>query len=129
VESTDSEGDRGLDATFAALADPTRRAVIALLRQQPLRSGDMATALDTSRPAMSRHLKVLRQAGLVEEETLEEDARGRMYQLRAAPFSVLRDWLDEVESFWSDQLQAFKAHAERKQPPPPPRPPPRKKRR
>lgn len=105
-----------LDQTFAALADPTRRAVIALLREKPLRSSDVAAALETSRPAMSRHLGVLRRAGLVEEETLEDDARGRVYQLCRQPFSELRTWLDEVEAFWEDQLQAFKAHAERKAP-------------
>jgi DNA-binding transcriptional ArsR family regulator len=103
-----------LDQTFAALADPTRRAVIALLREKPLRSSEMATALSTSRPAMSRHLRVLRLAGLVEEEGQDDDARVRIYQLRRAPFSELRSWLDEVEAFWADQLSAFKAHAERK---------------
>lgn len=102
-----------LDQTLAALADPTRRAVVALLGEQPLRSGDLASALDTSRPSMSRHLRVLRRAGLVEEQTLDEDARGRLYQLRRAPLSDLRDWLDEVEHFWSDQLVSFKRHAER----------------
>ena len=104
-----------LDQTFAALADPTRRAVISLLREGPRRSSDMATALATSRPAMSRHLRVLRRAGLVEEESLEDDARVRMYQLCREPFSELRAWLDQVEAFWEDQLRAFKAHAERKQ--------------
>jgi DNA-binding transcriptional ArsR family regulator len=104
-----------LDQTFAALADPTRRAVIGLLRVGPRRSSEMATALATSRPAMSRHLRVLRRAGLVEEEGLEDDARVRMYQLRRGPFSELRAWLDEVEAFWADQLRAFKAHAERRQ--------------
>ena len=103
-----------LDQTFVALADPTRRAVIALLREKPLCSSDMAAALSTSRPAMSRHLKVLRRAGLVEEESLDQDARVRMYQLRREPFSRLRSWLDEVEEFWAGQLAAFKAHAERK---------------
>jgi DNA-binding transcriptional ArsR family regulator len=104
-----------LDQTFAALADPTRRAVIGLLREGPRRSSEMATALATSRPAMSRHLRVLRRAGLVAEEGLEDDARVRMYQLCREPFSELRSWLDEVEAFWADQLRAFKAHAERRQ--------------
>jgi len=99
---------------LAALTDPTRRAVIALLRKKPLRSSDMADALSTSRPAMSRHLRVLRKAKLVEEEVLDEDARVRMYQLRREPFSELRTWLDEVEAFWESQLDAFKAHAERR---------------
>lgn len=67
-----------------------------------------------SRPAMSRHLRVLRRSGLVSEEVQEHDARLRMYRLRPEPFSELRDWLDELAKFWDDQLQAFKAHAERK---------------
>jgi DNA-binding transcriptional ArsR family regulator len=107
--------DVNLDQTFGALADPTRRAVVALLRQGPRRSSEMAAALSTSRPAMSRHLRVLRRAGLVEEEGLDDDARVRMYQLCREPFAELREWLDEVEAFWAGQLRSFKAHAERKQ--------------
>ena len=67
-----------------------------------------------SRPAMSRHLKLLRKTGLVSESELAEDARVRMYQLEREPFTELRDWLSEVEAFWGDQLQAFKAHAEKR---------------
>ena len=103
-----------LDQTFAALSDPTRRAVIRLLGEQPLRSGEIAAALATSRPAMSRHLKVLRRAGIVKEEILEDDARGRVYRLHPGPFGDLREWLDEVEAFWEDQLDAFKKHVETK---------------
>jgi DNA-binding transcriptional ArsR family regulator len=101
-----------LHETFAALAEPTRMAVVGLLRSRPLRSGDIAAALSVSRPAMSRHLRVLRRAGLVAEETLEEDSRSRVYRLRPEAFSELRGWLDEVEAFWGDQLRAFKQHAE-----------------
>lgn len=61
---------------------------------------------------MSRHLRVLRRTGLVTEDGLEEDARARVYRLRAEPFAALRLWLDEVEAFWSEQLSAFVAHAE-----------------
>lgn len=103
-----------LDQTFAALADPTRRAVIGLLRQGPLRSGEIASTLSLSHPATSRHLRVLRHAGLVSEESQVEDARVRVYQLEREPFGELRGWLDEVEAFWGDQLRAFKAHAERR---------------
>ena len=69
-----------------------------------------------SRPAMSRHLRILRRAGLVEENELEDDARVRLYRLRQEPFLELRAWLDEVESFWEDQLQSFKEHVERRKP-------------
>ena len=103
-----------LDHTLAALSDPTRRAVVDLLRKRPLRSSDIAHRLSMSRPAMSRHLRVLRKTGLVEEGALEDDARVRMYRLNRRPFSELRHWLDQVEAFWSDQLDAFKAHAEQK---------------
>jgi len=102
-----------LDATFAALADPTRRGVVELLRREPRRAGDLASRLGMSPPAMSRHLRVLRKTGLVEEEGTEDDARVRVYRLRPEPFEQLRGWLDEVEAFWSDQLASFKAHAER----------------
>src|ERR1700753_4075640 len=103
-----------LDQTFAALADPTRRGVIDMLRKQPRRAGDLADELGMSRPAMSRHLKVLRTTGLIEPASDDADARAKVYRLRPEPFSALRDWLDEVEQFWAGQLAAFKAHAERK---------------
>lgn len=103
-----------LDRTLAALADPTRRGVIDLLRRKPRRASEIADALAMTRPAMSRHLRVLRQAGLVREDGQDDDARVRVYRLERAPFTDLRGWLDEVEALWTDQLQAFKAHAERR---------------
>jgi DNA-binding transcriptional ArsR family regulator len=102
-----------VDRTLTALADPTRRGVIELLRKQPRRAGDLAAALRMSPPAMSRHLRVLRASGLVEEDHQGEDARVRTYRLRKPPFDALQRWLSEVESFWSAELQAFKVHAER----------------
>jgi len=103
-----------LGVTFQALADPTRRGVIELLRTQPRRAGDLSSRLETSRPAMSRHLRVLRQSGLVEEEVSPEDARGRVYRLRREPFDAMHGWIEEIEEFWTDQLDAFRAHAERR---------------
>jgi DNA-binding transcriptional ArsR family regulator len=103
-----------IDRTLAALADPTRRRVVDLLRKKPLRAGDLAAAFEMSAPAMSRHLRVLRKSGLVEEEADEDDARVRMYHLRPERFREMRGWLDEVEGYWTDQLAAFKAHAERR---------------
>lgn len=103
-----------LDATFTALADPTRRGVVELLRKRPRRASDLADALDASRPAMSRHLRVLRASGLVETADDDEgDARERIYRLRQAPFEELRGWLDDVERFWTVQLGSFKEHVER----------------
>jgi len=63
---------------------------------------------------MSRHLRVLRHAGLVHEESPPEDARIRMYRLNRDPFSELSDWVSEVEAFWGDQLDSFKRHVERR---------------
>jgi DNA-binding transcriptional ArsR family regulator len=101
-----------LDAMLAALADPHRRGVVDLLRRQPRRAGDLADELGMSRPAMSRHLKVLRRTGLIEPASDEADARARVYRLLPEPFSTLRRWLDDVERFWSHELDAFRAHAE-----------------
>ena len=103
-----------LDATLAALADPTRRRVVDLLRKRPRRAGELARAFRMSPPAMSRHLRVLRTRGLVEEDRSESDNRVRVYRLRPEPFRDLSGWLEEVERFWDDQLGSFKAHAERK---------------
>ena len=63
----------------------------------------------------TRHLRVLRTRGLIEEERVEDDGRVRVYRLCSEPFRDLQEWLEEVESFWSDQLDAFKAHAERRE--------------
>ena len=103
-----------LEDTFLALGDPARLHVVRLLRKRPRRSGEIAAALSMSRPTTSRHLGVLRRAGLVEEATLEDDARSREYRLRPEPFSRMRTWLDEVEAFWGEQLDGFRDHVEKK---------------
>ncbi len=105
-----------VDATLAALSDPTRREVVELLRQGPRRSGELAAATRSSPPAMSRHLRVLREVGLVEAALADDDARLRLYRLRPQPFADLRAGLDQVQAFWDEQLGAFKAHAERETP-------------
>jgi DNA-binding transcriptional ArsR family regulator len=102
-----------LDDTLAALADPTRRRVVYLLRKGPRRAGELAEATGMSGPALSRHLRVLRVNGLVETAADDGDARVRLYRLRQQPFVALQAWLDQVDAFWGEQLGAFKAHAER----------------
>ncbi len=99
---------------MAALADPTRRRVVELLKHGPQRAGELAAATRMSGPAMSRHLRILRASGMVEADVMDRDARVRMYRLRAEPFAALRAWLDQVEAFWAEQLGAFKQHAEAK---------------
>src|SRR5262245_49521913 len=114
VVRRNSMPSQDLDRTLAALADPTRRSIIDLLRQKPRRPGELADALSLNRPRMSQHLRVLRQSGLVEEDQrLDHDARIRVFRLRPEPLAAVRDWLDEVQEFWSAQLASFKMHAER----------------
>jgi DNA-binding transcriptional ArsR family regulator len=101
-----------LDDTLAALADPVRRSAVELLAQGPRRAGELAAELGTTPSTMSKHLRVLRQGGLVEETHPEFDARVRIYTLRSAPMTELRSWLDAAERGWAEQLAAFKSHIE-----------------
>lgn len=101
-----------IDATLSALADPTRRHIVELLRVRPQRAGELVAAFDVSAPAVSRHLKVLRRSGLVTDHGVADDARLRVYELRQEPFTALQAWLDQVQAFWADQLGAFREHVE-----------------
>ncbi|MGC1564366.1 MAG: metalloregulator ArsR/SmtB family transcription factor [Bradyrhizobium sp.] len=92
---------------LAVLADPTRRRVFERLRHGPRPVNLIAAGLPVSRPAVSQHLKALKQAGLVVERS--EGAR-RIYSLRREGLMELREWLD---GFWGDALEAFKLEAER----------------
>jgi DNA-binding transcriptional ArsR family regulator len=92
---------------LAVLADPTRRQVFERLRRGPRAVNKIAQGLPVSRPAVSQHLKVLKDAGLVEERS--EGVR-RIYSLRREGLMELREWLD---SFWGEALDAFKLEAER----------------
>jgi DNA-binding transcriptional ArsR family regulator len=103
----------GVDRTLAALADPHRRRVVDLLSQRPRAAGELARELELSAPSMSRHLKTLRESGLVEESHPTFDARVRIYALRPEPMVHLLRWLEEAERLWSEQLAAFKAHLEK----------------
>lgn len=105
-------GPEEIDHILSALADPTRRRMIDLLREGPMRAGELAAAFDISAPAVSRHLRILRETELIEEDEAGEDRRLRVYRLRAAPFADLQSWLEEVAAYWTSQLAAFKAHAE-----------------
>jgi DNA-binding transcriptional ArsR family regulator len=105
---------RNVDQTLAALADPYRRRTVELLGQRPRRAGELADALGLPAPAMSRHLRELKQSGLVEETHPEFDARVRIYALKDGAMADLKKWLADTERMWSDQLASFKAHVERK---------------
>ena len=93
--------------TLTVLADPTRRQVFERLRAGPRPVNLLAAGLPVSRPAVSQHLKALKDAGLVEERS--EGVR-RIYSLRREGLMELREWLD---SFWGDALEAFRLEAER----------------
>ncbi|HLZ75737.1 metalloregulator ArsR/SmtB family transcription factor [Phenylobacterium sp.] len=94
---------------FAALADPTRREVFERLAGGPLPVGELARGLPVSRPAVSQHLKVLKEAGLV---TDRPDGTRRVYQIDPQGLGQIRAWLDR---FWDEALEAFKAEVERDQ--------------
>ena len=108
-------GAAGLDDTLAALADPVRRQAVELLAERPRRAGELARELHTTPSAMSKHLRVLRQRGLVTETHPEFDARVRIYALRSAAMTELRSWLETAEQAWAEQLAAFAAHLEAEQ--------------
>lgn len=101
-----------MSAAFGALSDASRRQLIRLLLQKPRRAGELAESLDMSPQALSRHLRVLRRAGLIAEQGIERDARVRIYSVQATAFQPVQDWMTQVENLWERQLQAFKAYAE-----------------
>lgn len=97
---------------FEALADPTRREVLQLLGSRPHRAGELADATGMSPPAMSRHLKVLLGAGIVEDERVPEDARVRVFKLRPESLAAVQAYLDQLQMEWRQQLRSFKRHVE-----------------
>lgn len=88
---------RRLDAAFAAMADPTRRAILLRLRRGEATVGELAEPFQISQPAISRHLQVLERAGLI---TRGKDAQKRPRRLDAAGFSAVSDWIGSFEQFW-----------------------------
>ena len=102
-----------MESVFEIIAEPNRRAILSLLIASEQSVGEIERQLGMPQPTVSKHLRVLRDAGLVQQAILDSDARARLIKLRQPAFTQLRAWLDEVEAFWGDQLAAFKAHAER----------------
>jgi DNA-binding transcriptional ArsR family regulator/uncharacterized protein YndB with AHSA1/START domain len=100
---------------LVALADPTRRAMVELLAERPRRVGELVAAFPVSQPAISRHLRVLRRHGLVEEQVPAGDRRGRVYRLRPDSLDPLAGWLDQVRRFWADHLEQFRSYVEHEQ--------------
>lgn len=112
-----------LDATFAALADPTRRAILARLALGEASVAELAAPFDMSQPAISKHLKVLEQAGLISRG---QDAQRRPRKIEGGPLGEATAWLEEYRQFWErryealdtllDQLQAKPPKSKRKRP-------------
>jgi DNA-binding transcriptional ArsR family regulator len=97
------------EATFSALADPTRRAVLDLLRKGSQPAGRIARAFPLSRPAISKHLRLLRRAHLVEQR---RQGRLRVYQLNPEPLKTVDSWLEGYRGFWRTSLAGLKAFVE-----------------
>ncbi len=102
----DIEADRQ-SAWLAGLADPTRRRIVELLQAGPRPATELHGAFAIAGPAVSRHLRVLREAGLVSERRVPEDGRVRLYGLEPEPLLQLARWLDGVAGGWQGQLDAF----------------------
>jgi DNA-binding transcriptional ArsR family regulator len=97
------------EATFQALADPTRRAVLDLLRRGSQPAGQIASAFPVSRPAISKHLRLLRRAHLVREH---REGRNRVYQLNPQPLRAVDSWIEQYRVFWTQSLNDLKAFVE-----------------
>jgi len=93
--------------TFTVLAEPTRRRILDLLRQQPRSVGELTRQLRLSQPGTSKHLRVLRDAGLVQ---VRRDAQRRFYELRPEPLAELHAWLEPYRAMWARSLDALERH-------------------
>ncbi len=102
-----------LSTTFAALADPTRRAILERLARDPTSVGELAAPFEISLPAISRHLKVLESARLIRRE---KDAQWRRCRLEATPLREATDWLVQYRRFWEQRFDSLAAYLEDLQP-------------
>jgi DNA-binding transcriptional ArsR family regulator len=99
----------GSDKVFKALSDPTRRAILTLLRERRRSVGEIASNFRVSRPAISRHLRLLRGAGLVVDRP---QGTARVCELNAAPLRQVESWLDAYKTFWTVSLERLKSNLE-----------------
>ena len=103
-----------LDSQLSAIADPTRRAVVELLATGPQRASDLANRTGTSRSRMSKHLRVLLDAGIARDERPPEDARARVFHLQPQAIDDMRGWMERLQGEWDARLQSFKEHVEQR---------------
>jgi DNA-binding transcriptional ArsR family regulator len=96
-----------LEAAFEVLAEPNRRRILDLLRVAERPVGDLVAELAVSQPAISKHLRILREAGLVE---VRSDAQRRLYRVRAEPLRAVQEWLEPYRQLWESRLDDLEQH-------------------
>jgi len=99
-----------MESTFAIIAEPNRRAILSLLASSDLSVGEIERELGMTQPTVSKHLRVLREAGFVEAEV---DAQRRLYRLRPEPLKEVEEWLEPFRRFWARHLDALERHLDR----------------
>ena len=104
-----------VESSFAVIAEPNRRAILGLLATSERSVGDLEHALRMPQPSVSKHLRVLREAGFVESRI---DAQRRLYRIRPEPLMEVDAWLAPFRRFWSTHLDALERHLDRVNPPP-----------
>jgi DNA-binding transcriptional ArsR family regulator len=98
-----------MSAAYFALAEPHRRQILDLLRDRERHAGELVESLELSQPGVSKHLRVLREAGLV---AVRRDGKRRLYSLCPAPLVEVDQWLEPYRAFWSERLDALERHLE-----------------
>src|SRR5215469_12296385 len=102
---------RSREAVFRAIADPTRREILGLLRVNSQTVGELAQNFRMSRPAVSKHVRILKSAGLI---ATRDERAARVCELNAQPLRAVRDWLADYDAFWGESLRGLKTYVERK---------------
>jgi DNA-binding transcriptional ArsR family regulator len=103
-----TEDARGTDQLLAALADPTRRRIVELLGEAPRTASEIHGRFPIAAPAVSRHLRVLREAGLIQARSVPGDDRVRLYTLEQQRLDAVASWIADVSRHWQQQLESFK---------------------
>ncbi len=119
MPATPSSDSDSLNATFAALADPTRRRIVERLSRGPAPVGELVQPFDMSWPAVTKHLRALEQAGLVRRHP---SGRHRILELEPGPMTQARAWMDHHRQFWEKNLDSLADYLERGRTKPAPRP-------
>src|SRR5207249_175028 len=101
---------KSMESVFEIIAEPNRRAILSLLVSSQQSVGEIERQLRMSQPTVSKHLRVLREAGFVESTV---DAQRRLYRLKPEPFQEVDAWLDQFRRFWSDHVDALERHLDR----------------